>query len=277
MVKNRINKSQKNNSIKKRRNSIKKCKNSIKKRRNSIKKRRNSIKKRRKTKKTRKHKIKGGSGNLFQIMGIFFILFAVANGTHYYMTACAGNTCRSPMAEKIIQSLISDPNLVSSFGINVRTPNSSMAPFTEKIASDLCNNNPDCLKRVENHKSQQLDTSLVHNILDNPENTLQIIPMDDKTADGVIDLLQKSGLSLKQLSRITVGINCDVNGVCEHKSANAPDPFYDKGTNMEATSYKKTYDILSDVIENELLKKTPVNQQRWQVSGDNMDITPLHI
>ena len=40
---------------------------------------------------------------------------------------------------------------------------------------------------------------------------------------------------------------------------------------------ENTFDIQNENDENELLKKTPVNQQRWQVSGDNMDITPLHI
>jgi len=202
----------------------------------------------------------GGPGQSALLALILLNLIAVSNGKKYYMTACAGNTCRSPMAEAYLKDLVSDPNVVSSFGVNVRAPGSSMAPLTEKIALDVCNGNEECIIGVKNHKSKPFDLTLVNNILNDPENTLQIIPMDSKTANGVKDLLRTSGLTDEQLSRINVGANCDINGACEYESAEAPDPFFARGTQFEQQAYGNTSSILSNFMGNKVLQKTPKRQ-----------------
>jgi len=202
----------------------------------------------------------GGPGQSTLLAVILLNLIAVSNGKKYYMTACAGNTCRSPMAEAYLKDLVSDPNVVSSFGVNVRAPGSPMAPLTEKIALDICNGNNECIIGVKNHKSKPFDPTLVNNILRDPENTLQIIPMDSKTANGVKELLRTSGLTAEELSRITVGANCDTNGVCEYESAEAPDPFFARGTRFEKEAYGNTSGILSNFTANRVLQQTPKRQ-----------------
>jgi protein-tyrosine-phosphatase len=199
----------------------------------------------------------GGPGQSTLLAVILLTLVGVSNGKKYFMTACAGNTCRSPMAEAYLKDLVSDPNTVSSFGVNVRVPNSPMAPLTEKIALDICKGNEECIIDVKNHKSKSFDLTLVNNILNDPENTLQIIPMDSKTANGVKDLLRTSGLNDDKLSRITVGANCDTNGVCEYESAEAPDPFFARGTRFENKAYYNTSKGLSEFIPAKVLQQTP--------------------
>ena len=213
-------------------------------------------------KKTRKRTKRrgGGPGQSTLLAVILLTLVGVSSGKKYYMTACAGNTCRSPMAEAYLKDLVSDPNSVSSFGVNVRVPNSPMAPLTEKIALDICNGNEECIIGVKNHKSKPFDLTLVNNILNDPENTLQIIPMDSKTANGVKELLRTSGLTDEELSRITVGANCDTNGVCEYESAEAPDPFFARGTRFEKQAYGNTSGILSNFMANSVLQQTPKRQ-----------------
>jgi hypothetical protein len=104
--------------------------------------------------------------------------------------------------------------------------------------------------------------------LRDPENTLQIIPMDSKTANGVKELLQTSGLTDEELSRITVGANCDTNGVCEYESAEAPDPFFARGTPFENEAYYNTSKRLSKFIPNEVLRQTP-KRQFFNNNGNN--------
>ena len=213
-------------------------------------------------KKTRKriNRRGGGQGQSTLLAVILLTLVGVSIGKKYYMTACAGNTCRSPMAEAYLKDLVSDPNTVSSFGINIRVPNSPMAPLTEKIALDICNGNEECIIGVKNHKSKPFDLTLVNNILNDPENTLQIIPMDSKTANGVKELLQTSGLSHDKLSRITVGANCDANGVCEYESAEVTDPFFARGTPSESKAYYNTSQQISKFIPDKVLQQTPKRQ-----------------
>jgi protein-tyrosine-phosphatase len=218
---------------------------------------------------------RGGGGNLSSMTATVlftFLTFALANsnGKHYYMTACAGNTCRSPQAEYMIKSLVDDPNLVSSFGVNVRAPGSSMAPLTKQIATDLCQDNETCIESVNDHKSKQFDYALVKHILENPNNTLQILPMDDKTADSVFDILQKYDFDDSELSRIHVGADCNKNGECSIKSANAPDPYFDKGTWREPGSYANASSTIANFIENQVMYKTPSNPQKWIPDGNNI-------
>jgi protein-tyrosine-phosphatase len=220
---------------------------------------------------------RGGGGNLSSMTAAVlftFLTFAVANsnsvGKHYYMTACAGNTCRSPQAEYMIKSLVDDPNLVSSFGVNVRAPGSSMAPLTKQIATDLCEDNETCIESVNNHKSKQFDYALVKQILEDPNNTLQILPMDDKTADSIFDILQKYDFDKSELSRIHVGADCDKNGECRIKSADAPDPYFDKGTWREPGSYANASSTITDFIENDVMRKTSANPKKWIPDGNNI-------
>ncbi len=231
--------------------------------------------------KTRKRKRRGGGGNFSSTAAtVLFTLLTVAAasatatatthsgaGKHYYMTACAGNTCRSPQAEYMIKTLVDDPGLVSSFGVNVRAQGSSMAPLTKQIATDLCEDDETCIESVNNHKSKPFDYALVKHILEDPRNTLQILPMDDKTADSIFDILQNYDFDQSELSRIHVGVDCNSNGKCDIKSAQAPDPFFDKNTGREAGSYANTSSILSDFIENRVLKKTPARGKYWEPSS----------
>jgi protein-tyrosine-phosphatase len=232
-------------------------------------------KKRVKTRK-RKGKRRGGGGNFSSTAAtILFTLLTLAStthgsgGKHYYMTACAGNTCRSPQAEYMIKSLVDDPDLVSSFGVNVRAPGSSMAPLTKQIATDLCEDDETCMENVNNHKSKPFDYALVKHILEDPNNTLQILPMDDKTADSIFVILQNYDFDKSELSRIHVGADCSPNGECQIKSAKAPDPFFDKGTFRESGSYANTSAILSDFVEDSVLHKTPARAKYWIPSHKN--------
>ena len=224
-------------------------------------------------KKTRKRTKRrgGGPGQSTLLAVILLTLVGVSSGKKYYMTACAGNTCRSPMAEAYLKDLVSDPNSVSSFGINVRVPNSPMAPLTEKIALDICNGNEECIIGVKNHKSKSFDLTLVNNILNDPENTLQIIPMDSKTANGVKELLRTSGLNDDKLLRITVGANCDSNGVCEYESAEAPDPFFTRGTQFEPKAYYNTSSQLLNFIPKKVLQQTPNPNYKTQKNKNNFN------
>ena len=229
-------------------------------------------KKRTKTKnKTRNRKRRGGGGNFSStaatILFTFLTMAAAANrdgGKQYYMTACAGNTCRSPQAEYMLKSLVDDPDVVSSFGVNVRAPGSSMAPLTKQIATDLCEDDETCIESVNNHKSKPFDYALVKHILEDPNNTLQILPMDDKTADNIFNILQNYDFDKSELSRIHVGADCHPNGECTIKSAKAPDPFFDKGTWREPASYANTSSTLSDFIENRVITKTPARAKEWK-------------
>jgi protein-tyrosine-phosphatase len=231
-------------------------------------------KKRVKTRK-RDKKRRGGGGNFSSSAAtILFTFLTVAAATthrgagkHYYMTACAGNTCRSPQAEYMLKSLVDDPGLVSSFGVNVRAPGSSMAPLTKQITTDLCEDDETCIESVNNHKSKPFDYALVKHILEDPNNTLQILPMDDKTADSIFDILENYDFDKSELSRIHVGADCDSNGECQVKSAKAPDPFFDKGTWREPASYANTSSTLSDFIENRVLHKTPARAKYWVPSS----------
>ena len=228
------------------------------------------LKRLKKTIKKRKRR-GGGPGQSTLLAVILLNLIAVSNGKKYYMTACAGNTCRSTMAEAYLKDLVSDPNVVSSFGVNVRAPNSPMAPLTEKIALDICNGNNECIIGVKNHKSKPFDPILVNNILRDPENTLQIIPMDSKTANGVKELLRTSGLNDDKLLRITVGANCDSNGVCEYESAEAPDPFFTRGTQFEPKAYYNTSSQLLNFIPKKVLQQTPNPNYKTQKNKNNFN------
>ena len=84
--------------------------------------------------------------------------------------------------------------------------------------------------------------------------------MDSKTANGIKELLRTSGLTDEELSRITVGANCDTNGVCEYESAEAPDPFFARGTRFEKQAYGNTSGILSNFMANSVLQQTPKRQ-----------------
>lgn len=217
---------------------------------------------RKKSKKINKTRKRGGGIGTSALSAILFSLFVVSDSKHYYMTACAGNTCRSPMAAEMLKTVV-PRDQVSSFGVNVRAPGSQMAPLTEQIALDLCNYDTVCVNNVKNHKSQSFDPIMVHTILEDPENTLQIIPMDDKTANGVYDLLKRNNFTDDELVRIKVGVG-------EHISANAPDPFFAKGTHFEVGAYGNTSSILSDFVKNEVFGQTPMKEKKWKQEGNTL-------
>ena len=204
------------------------------------------LKRNKKNKRTKRIINGGGVDFIKKTAMIMFTLLGVVNSTRFVMTACAGNTCRSPMAAEYAKLYV-DPTTVSSFGVNVRAEGSPMAPLTEEISLGLCKNNEDCINSVKNHKSQPFNVTLVKEMLNIPENTLQIIPMDDKTYDECKIILKNSGLTEREFDKITVGAKCET-GWC--KSANAPDPFFFRNTPNENRAYEETSGILSEFMVN---------------------------
>ena len=197
-------------------------------------------------------------------------------GTKYYMTACAGNTCRSPQAEYKINSLLDgkSDSAVFSRGTKVRIPNTEMAPLSAQIANDLCNGNETCEKKVKAHASKSVNCKEIKDII-SQGHTLQIIPMDDMVADQISSLLHDTcEFDSSELSKINVGLECKDN-VCKHKSAGIPDPFFLKDTPFKSQAYANTSQIMSDVIENEF-QKCSINPMRWKANKVDNTISKLN-
>lgn len=176
-----------------------------------------------------------------------------ACGNKNIMTACAGNTCRSPVAEKQLQNLLGPgyEGKIVSRGVNVRQPGAPMAPYSGKFAQQYCDyGDSDCINDVESHHSTPFECGEIESMVDNPTDTVQIIPMDDAVADSINAKLDSCNLSPEVRKKVNVGLNCN-DGVCETKSANVPDPFFKRGTPQEKQAYVEMENQINDVISKE--------------------------
>jgi protein-tyrosine-phosphatase len=220
------------------------------------KKHRNTLKKNRKTLK----KNGGGFYNLLNLLagsGLVLTLIGQACGKINIMTACAGNTCRSPVGEFYIKTLLGEKEgigQITSRGVSVRAPDSPMAPYSQIFSKQICGDNSECIKEVEAHKSQSFKCEDIIRLIDGPDTQLRIIPMDDITANKILDTLNKCNLTPEERKKIVVGLDCDMSGTCNKKSAEIPDPFFQKGTPYEHASYTNMVDTLSKKLDNEFNK-----------------------
>jgi hypothetical protein len=82
--------------------------------------------------------------------------------------------------------------------------------------------------------------------------------------------LKNYNFDKSELSRIYVGADCNESGECRIKSANAPDPFFDKGTEREPGSYANTSDVLGEFVFNKVFGQTPANQKKWIPDGNKI-------
>jgi len=176
-----------------------------------------------------------------------------ACGSKHIMTACAGNTCRSPVAEKQIQSVLGsdyDGKIVSR-GVNVRQPGAPMAPYSGKFSMGYCDyGDVGCIEDVESHHSTPFECGEIESMAKNPTDTVQIIPMDDAVADNINARLDSCNFKPEIRGRVNVGLDCN-NGVCGKKSANVPDPFFKRGTPAEKGAYVEMQDQIRNVVSNE--------------------------
>ena len=221
------------------------------------------IKKNRKTRKIRQlknnykktHK-KGGVKSLRSLINSGILLLgsivshATAGGDKYIMAVCAGNTCRSTMAqEQLIKILGTENYNIFSRGVSVRNPGAPMAPLSEAFSVATCKGDQECITRVKEHRSIQFDCQEVVNILrSNPLATFLLIPMDDNVADSIEKLMLTCDMTAEERTRVSVGF-------CDAKSAEVQDPFFDKGKPTEGNAYSnaasKIYHSFYDAFGNE--------------------------
>ena len=170
-------------------------------------------------------------------------------GGKIVMTACAGNTCRSPYAEFVLKENYGLSNTISR-AVNSRNPGAPMAPLSAAASKELCRGDEQCMARVDAHKSTSFTCDEVKEIIESSADVLKIIPMDDKVADKIAEVLEDCDISSKDRSRIEVGLGCH-DGVCDRKSAEIPDPFFDRGTDRERKSYHDMTAMVQQQLHNE--------------------------
>ena len=168
----------------------------------------------------------------FLLLGSTILPSATAGGDKYIIAVCAGNTCRSTMAqEQLISILGTESYNIFSRGVNVRASGSAMAPLSEAFSIATCEGDQECITRVKEHRSTQFDCQEVVKILRaNSLATFLIIPMDDDVADSIEKLLTLCDMTAEERSRVSVGF-------CDAKSANIQDPFWDKNQPTEGNAY----------------------------------------
>jgi protein-tyrosine-phosphatase len=191
----------------------------------------------------------------------------------YIIAVCAGNTCRSPIAEYIFKMLLKKSyNYIFSRGVNVRIPNSEMAPYSKYFATQTCNGDLRCIKDVSEHKSTPFSIQEIIALLQsNPLATVKIVAMDDDVSSNVVGQLHTyfNNIEDKKIikgfeSRIKIGYG---NG--NETSVKAPDPYWDRNTPKERESYIKTYNIIN-YYSNENNNKCPRSeyQLRFNEGGE---------
>jgi protein-tyrosine-phosphatase len=202
-----------------------------------LKKTKKQMKKRRFKKNYKKTQKKGGVKDLIKILLLGSIAMSVESGDNeyinkYIMAVCAGNTCRSTMAqEQLIKILGTENYNIFSRGVAVRNPGAAMAPLSEAFSVATCEGDQACITRVKEHISTQFDCEEVVKILRaNLNATFLIIPMDDNVADSIEKLMSLCDMTDAERSRVSVGF-------CDEKSANVQDPFFDKNQPTEGNAY----------------------------------------
>ncbi len=173
-------------------------------------------------------------------------------GGKIIMTACAGNTCRSPYAEFVLKEEYGFSNTISR-AVNSRNPGAPMAPLSAAASKELCKGDEQCMARVDAHKSTSFTCDEVKEIIESSADVLKIIPMDDKVADKIAEVLEDCDITSKDRSRIELGLGCH-DGVCDRKSAAIPDPFFDRGTEREQKSYEEMTKMVQEKMGKEFGK-----------------------
>ena len=199
---------------------------------------RKQMKTRRLKKNYKKTQKKGGVKGLRGLISAGILLLGsivmrvAGGGNEYIMAVCAGNTCRSTMAqEQLIKILGTENYNIFSRGVAVRNPGAPMAPLSEAFSVATCEGDQGCITRVKEHRSTQFDCEEVVNILrSNPLATFLLIPMDDNVADSIEKLMSSCDMTAEERSRVSVGF-------CDEKSANIQDPFFDKNQPTEGNAY----------------------------------------
>jgi protein-tyrosine-phosphatase len=204
-----------------------------KKTRKNIKTRKNRRLKNNYKKTQKKGGVKGLKSALLAASSIGLLGAAKTQTDNYIMAVCAGNTCRSTMAQEALISILGNTDYeIFSRGVTVgERLGKPMAPLSEAVSIETCKGDQECITRVKAHESTQFDCNEVLKILRaNLKATIEIIPMDDTVADKIKMLMDVCELSPQEKSRIKIGF-------CDEKSAKIPDPFFDKGTPREGQAY----------------------------------------
>jgi protein-tyrosine-phosphatase len=186
---------------------------------------------------------------IFIIIGILLKLVTVCGKMHI-MTACSGNTCRSPIGEFYIKSILFQTSHIFSRGVNVRQENSSMAPYSNYFAKEICGNNEHCKREVDEHKSKPVRCEEIISIVKVPNAILRIIPMDETTYHKIFAILNSCILTHKQRNKIIVGLDCD-NGICKRNNGEVPDPFFQQKTPYEHSAYVNMVQIVKLTLVND--------------------------
>lgn len=189
-------------------------------------------------------------------VGILVNLIETTCGKTHIMTACAGNTCRSPVGEFYVKSLMRNQTGIGdifSRGVSVRQANSSMALYSSYFAKEICGNNESCKREVDEHKSKSLNCEEIISLIKDCGAILRIIPMDETTYHKILTILNECRLSRKQRNKIIVGLNCH-NGICKRNSGEVPDPFFQQKTPYEHSSYVNMVQTVKSALVNDFEK-----------------------
>jgi protein-tyrosine-phosphatase len=206
--------------------------------------------------KSKKYSKKAGMNLKNFIAPVLLSQIGQACGNKNIMTACAGNTCRSPLAQEQLKHLLGTDyeGLVTSRGLTIRNPGAPMAPYTEQFAQEYCKyGDLKCIEDIKSHKSTPLECDEIKGLISKDDDTLQIIPMDSMVANNIKQKLDTCNLTPEQRMKINVGLDCN-NGVCNETDANVPDPFFDRGTDREKASYEQMQKRVAEVLEKEFNK-----------------------
>lgn len=197
--------------------------------------------------KSRSKPMKGG----VKIKEYVAILLGLCSGVEsaHMMAVCAGNTCRSPVAEASLRASLPVSTIISSRGTSVRTPGSPMAPFSKLAALSLCMGDAECIDKTNSHESTLFKCEEIKDILKSGE-TVQIIPMDDSVSTSISGILSKCHFTHNETSRLHVGLDCE-KGICKEKSAKIKDPYDAQGTSEEATAYTDMIGEVSRIMKQE--------------------------
>ena len=191
--------------------------------------------------------------------------FAISeSGNNYKIPVCAGNTCRSTLAETTLETLLDDGYTIMSRGATVGDRKGSpMAPLSEYVGMNLCKGNTECATKVKAHESTQFDCNEIVNILrTNLNATVEIIPMDNKVEANINILMDKCELSVEEKSRLKIGF-------CDKKSPNIYDPYFVKGTDKEGRAYADTANKIYEEFIKAYGTNCPLQPPLWVDASKN--------
>jgi len=184
--------------------------------------------KKRQHKKQTKKRVRNRAGMLKALraiavaVGLAFTQIYSADG-HTIYTVCRGNTCRSPYYESMLRKYFGHEFTIGSFGTHPKNIGSKMAPETQIYAEELCENNQECIDRVNAHSSKRIDCAAIKQQIAEGED-ITLIPMDQSVEIALMS--EMKCFTLAELSHIEIVPN-----------ANITDPFPTQGTPQEKQGY----------------------------------------